>query len=220
MLPLNLKLCLITLLSLLLACVNLVAFNLIKEIHGCAVRNSIHLHHQLSSALIEVFERCGSLRCASLVFEKMRDEDKDVVMWSNLIPTCTFHGEAEVGLESFRWMETVEVRQNGVTFLGVLKACNHVGLVDEVVWYFARMSGEYGVEAGSDHYSCLVNVLGTAGRLQEAYEVIKGMSVKVTEKAWEGLLGACKNFEELRLAKVASRALVEVESGNAANYVL
>ncbi|KAG5106946.1 hypothetical protein JHK82_043916 [Glycine max] len=79
-------------------------------IHGCAVRNSIHLHHQLSSALIEVFERCGSLRCASLVFEKMRDEDKDVVMWSNLIPTCTFHGEAEVGLESFRWMETVEVR--------------------------------------------------------------------------------------------------------------
>ena len=56
--------------------------------------------------------------------------------------------------------------------------------------------------------------------LQEAYEVIKGMSVKVTEKAWEGLLGACKNFEELRLAKVASRALVEVESGNAANYVL
>lgn len=110
MLPLNLKLCLITLLSLLLACVNLVAFNLIKEIHGCAVRNSIHLHHQLSSALIEVFERCGSLRCASLVFEKMRDEDKDVVMWSNLIPTCTFHGEAEVGLESFRWMETVEVR--------------------------------------------------------------------------------------------------------------
>lgn len=102
----------------------------------------------------------------------------------------------------------------------MLKACNHVGLVDEAVWYFARMSGEYGVEAGSDHYSCLVNVLGRAGRLQEAYEVIKGMSVKVTEKAWEGLLGACKNFEELRLAKVASRALVEVESGNAANYVL
>ena len=70
-----------------------------------------------------------------------------------------------MGLESFRWMETVEVRQNGVTFLGVLKACNHVGLVDEAVWYFARMSGEYGVEAGSDHYSCLVNVLGRDGRL-------------------------------------------------------
>ncbi|BAT93061.1 putative pentatricopeptide repeat-containing protein [Vigna angularis] len=216
----NLKPRLITLLSLLPACVNLAALNLIKEIHGYAVRNSIHPHHQFSSALVEAYGRCGSLRCSTLMFSTMRDEDKDVVAWSSLISACAFHGQAEAALETFRRMEAAGVRPDGIAFLGVLKACSHAGLADEALWFFARMRGEYGVEPGSDHYSCLVDVLGRAGRLQEAYAVIQGMPVEVTAKAWGALLGACRNFGELRLAEVAARALAEVEPRNAGNYVL
>lgn len=150
----------------------------------------------------------------------MRDEDKDVVAWSSLISACAFHGQAESALETFRRMEAAGVRPDGIAFLGVLKACSHAGLADEALWFFARMRGEYGVEPGSDHYSCLVDVLGRAGRLQEAYAVIRGMPVEVTAKAWGALLGACRNFGELRLAEVAARALAEVEPRNAGNYVL
>ncbi|TKY49511.1 putative pentatricopeptide repeat-containing protein [Spatholobus suberectus] len=220
MLELNLKPRLITLLSLLPACVSLAALNLIKEVHGYAVRNSIHPHRQLSSALVEAYGRCGSLRCSSSVFWRMRDGDRDVVAWSSLISACAFHGEAEAALEIFRRMEAAGVRPDGVAFLGVLKACSHAGLADEALRCFARMREGCGVEPGSDHYSCLVDVLGRAGRLREAYEVIKGMPVMVTAKAWGALLGACRNFGELRLAEVAAQALAEVEPGNAANYVL
>jgi len=126
----------------------------------------------------------------------------------------------EGGLEVFKEMEAAGVRPDGITFLAVLKACSHAGLADEALWYFARMCQGYCVEASSDHYSCLVDVLSRAGRLQEAYEVIKGMQVKVTAKAWGALLGACRNYGELELGEIAARALAEVEPGNAANYVL
>lgn len=145
----------------------------------------------------------------------MRDRDRDVVSWSSLISACALHGEAETALEMFRRMEDAGLEPDGITFLAVLKACSHAGLPDEALRCFARMR-----EAGSDHYACLVDVLGRAGRLWEAYEVIKGMPVEVTAKAWGALLGACRNFGELGLAEVAARALAVVEPGNAANYVL
>lgn len=150
----------------------------------------------------------------------MRERDRDVVAWSSLISAHALHGEATVALRIFREMEVAGVRPDGITFLGVLKACSHAGLADEALCYFNRMHRDYGVEPNSDHYSCLVDVLGRSGRLHEAYGVIKGMPVRVTAKAWGALLGACRNFGELGLAEIAGRALVEVEPDNAANYVL
>ncbi|KAK7271451.1 hypothetical protein RJT34_27374 [Clitoria ternatea] len=218
MIELNLRPRLITLLALLPASVAIAALNLVKEIHGYAVRNWIDPHHQLSSGLVEAYGRCGCLAYSNSVFRRM--DQKDVVAWSCVISANALHGEARTALEVFKEMELAGVRPDGITFLGVLKACSHAGLDDEALWYFRRMSVEYGVEPNSDHYSCLVDVLGRAGRLQEAYEVIKEMPVKVTAKAWGALLGACRNFGELKLAEIAGRALAEVEPENAANYVL
>lgn len=82
------------------------------------------------------------------------------------------------------------------------------------------MYKDFNVEVSSDHYACLVDVLSRAGRLEEAYEVIQKMPVKVTAKAWGALLGACRTFGEVELAEIASRALFELEPDNAANYVL
>ncbi|XP_061339064.1 putative pentatricopeptide repeat-containing protein At1g03510 [Gastrolobium bilobum] len=218
MLELGLKPRLITLLALLPASVGVAALNLIKEIHGYAMRNGIDTHPQLSSGLVEAYGRCGCLIHSHTVFWRMKE--KDVVAWSSLISAYALHGEARTALEIFRQMELAEVRPDGITFLGVLKACSHAGLADEALYYFTRMHKGYGVEPNSDHYSCLVDVLSRAGRLHEAYEVIKEMPVKVTAKAWGALLGACRNFGELKLAEIAGRALSEVEPDNAANYVL
>ncbi|CAJ2658997.1 unnamed protein product [Trifolium pratense] len=220
MIELRLKPTLITLLALLPASVSIAALNLIKEIHGYAIRNDIDWHPQLSSGLIEAYGRCGCLMNSRKVFSKMRECDKDVVVWSSLISACALHGEAKEALEIFREMEVSGVKPDGITFLGVLKACSHAWLVDEALYCFMRMHKDYGVEPNSEHYSCLVDVLSRCGRLYEAYEVIKGMPVKVTAKAWGALLGACRNYGELGLAEIAGKALAEVEPDNAANYVL
>ncbi|XP_057954495.1 putative pentatricopeptide repeat-containing protein At1g03510 [Malania oleifera] len=215
---LGLKLNLITVLALLRSCVGLAALNLIEEIHGYSVRNDLDPHPHLRSALVEAYGRCGCLKNAHVVFNGMRE--RDVVAWSSLISAYALHGEAGTALEIFRQMELAKVRPDEITFLGVLKACSHSGLADEAQEYFTRMSKDYGVEARSDHYSCLVDVLSRAGRLFEAYEVIRQMPVKVTAKAWGALLGACRTYGEVELAKIAGQALFEIEPDNAANYVL
>ncbi|KAI9126402.1 hypothetical protein K1719_002823 [Acacia pycnantha] len=181
------------------------AVNLIKEIHGYAIRNDIDSHPQLSSGLVEAYGRCGCLFNAHSIFWRMKE--KDVVAWSNIISAYALHGDAKSALEIFQKMELVKVRPDDITFLVVLKACSHSGLADEASYYFKRMREYYGIEANSDHYSCLIDVLSRAGRLYEAYEVIREMPVKVTAKAWGALLGACRTFGEVELAEIAGRAL-------------
>ncbi|KAF7831313.1 putative pentatricopeptide repeat-containing protein [Senna tora] len=218
MLELGLRPRLITLLALLPASVGVAALNLIKEIHGYAIRNDIDSHPQLSSGLVEAYGRCGCLFNSHTIFWSMKE--KDVVAWSSLISAYALHGEATTALEVFQQMELAHVQPDDITFLAVLKACSHAGLADEASYYFKRMQEDYGIEANSDHYSCLVDVLSRAGRLHEAYEVIREMPVKVTAKAWGALLGACRNYGEVELAEIAGRALSKVEPDNAANYVL
>ncbi|CAK9177886.1 unnamed protein product [Ilex paraguariensis] len=218
MLEFGLKPNLITILALLPACVGIASLNFIKEIHGYSSRNDIDPHPQLRSGLVEAYGRCGCLANARYVFQSM--SERDVVAWSSLISAYALHGEARTALDIFTQMEKANIKPDGITFIAVLKACSHAGLADEARMYFARMHNHYDVEASSDHYSCLVDVLSRAGRLYEAYEVIKEMPVKVTAKAWGALLGACRTYGEVDLAEIAGRALFEVEPNNPANYVL
>ncbi|KAG6570852.1 putative pentatricopeptide repeat-containing protein, partial [Cucurbita argyrosperma subsp. sororia] len=209
---------LITLLALLPASVGVAALDLIKQIHGFAMRNDLGCHPQLGSGLVEAYGRCGCLNYAHNVFDKMHE--RDVVAWSSLISAHALHGEARTALNIFQQMELCKVQPDEITFIGVLKACSHVGLADEALDYFSRMQRDYGLQASSDHYSCLVDALSRAGRLHEAYEIIREMPVRVTAKAWGALLGACRNYGELELAEIAGKALFDIEPENAANYVL
>ncbi|CBI17285.3 hypothetical protein VitviT2T_007055 [Vitis vinifera] len=216
----GLKQNLITLLALLPACVDLAALTLIKEIHGYAIRNGIDPHPHLRSCLVEAYGRCGCIVNSQCVFQSISMSERDVVAWSSLISAYALHGDARTALETFEQMEMAKVQPDGITFLGVLKACSHAGLADEALGYFGRMCKDYGVEASSDHYSCVVDALSRAGRLYEAYEIIQGMPVKSTAKTWGALLGACRTYGEVELAEIAGRALFELEPDNAANYVL
>lgn len=213
----GLKPSLITLLALLRACLGVAALSLIKEIHGYAIRHYIELHTQLRSGLVEAYGRCGCLDNAQNVFNIMKE--RDVVAWSSLISVYALHGEARIALEIFQQMEKAKVWPDHITFLAVLKACSHAGLADEALDYFSRMCKDYGVQASSGHYSCLVDVLSRAGRLYEAYQVIREMPVQVTAKAWGALLGACQTYGEVELAEIAGRALVEIEPDNPSNYI-
>lgn len=209
---------LITVLALLPACASIGALSLIKEVHGFAIIHHIQSHCHLSSGLVEAYGRCGCLINARRIFDQM--PERDVVAWSSMISAYAFHGNAQIVMRLLQKMESDDVWPDGIMFLGVLKACSHAGLADDALEYFELMTKGYGVEAGSDHYSCLVDVLSRAGRLNEAYEVIQGMPVGATAKAWGALLGACRNYGEVRLAEIAGRVLFEMEPENAGNFVL
>ncbi|KAM5580897.1 putative pentatricopeptide repeat-containing protein [Rosa sericea] len=209
---------LITLLALLRACVGVAAFRFIKEIHGYDVRNEIDSHSQLSSGLVEAYGRCGCLENAHSVFRGLKE--KDVVAWSSLISVYAVHGEARAAFNVFREMESAKVVPDEITFLAVMKACSHAeGLADEALSCFDCMRN-YGVQPNSDHYSCLVDVLSRAGRLCEAYEIIRKMPVKVTARAWGALLSGCRTYGNLELAEIAGKALSELEPDNPSHYLL
>uniref|UniRef100_A0A803MF78 Pentatricopeptide repeat-containing protein n=1 Tax=Chenopodium quinoa TaxID=63459 RepID=A0A803MF78_CHEQI len=190
------------------------------EIHGYSMRNNIDPNPQLRSCLVEAYGRCGCADYAYCIFCSMKERERDVVAWSSLISAYALHGEARKALDIFHEMEDAKVKPDGITLLGVLKACSHAGLADEAKGYISRMQEVYGVEITSDHYSCLVDVLSRAGKLYEAYDVLTKMPVKATAKAWGALLGACRTYGEVDLAEGAGRALFEIEPNNAANYVL
>ncbi|KAF7044862.1 hypothetical protein CFC21_054032 [Triticum aestivum] len=208
---------LITLLALVRVCTGLGALSSVREVHGFAVRHGMFVSCHLGSSLVEAYGRCGSLVGAQRVFELA--EERDVVVWSSMVSAYAFHGHGDVAVSLFRRMELEKVRPDGIMFLGVLKACGHAGRADDALKYFDVLTKTYGVEACGDHYSCLVDVLGRAGRLHQAYDVIRTMPVRVTAKAWGALLAACRKYGEVGLAEVAARALFEIEPENAGNFI-
>ncbi|CAL4920161.1 unnamed protein product [Urochloa decumbens] len=208
----------ITLLALVPACTAMGALTSVKEVHGFAVRHGMSSRSHIGSSLIEAYGRCGSLASAQRVFDQV--QDRDVVVWSSLVSAYAFHGRAEVAMSLFRQMKDQDdVRPDSIMFLSLLAACAHSGHADDALQYFDVLTKRYGVEACGDHYSCLVDVLGRAGRLNQAYDLIRTMPVKVTAKAWGALLAACRKYGEVGLAEVAGRALFEMEPENAGNFV-
>ncbi|KAJ1292675.1 hypothetical protein BS78_01G008100 [Paspalum vaginatum] len=208
----------ITLLALVPVCTATGALTSIKEVHAFAVRHGMSTRSHVGSSLIEAYGRCGSLDGARRVFDLL--QDRDVVVWSSLVSAYAFHGRAEVAMSLFRHMEDQDdVRPDSIMFLSLLAACAHSGRADDALQYFDVLTKRYGVEACRDHYSCLVDVLGRAGRLHQAYELIRTMPVKVTAKAWGALLAACRKHGEVGLAEIAGRALFEIEPQNAGNFV-
>ncbi|KAG0494941.1 hypothetical protein HPP92_005935 [Vanilla planifolia] len=209
---------LITLLALLPLCVSVGSLGSIKEIHGYGIRDCIISHSHLGSGLVEAYGRCGCLVYARKVFDEMTH--RDVVVWSSMVSAYAFHGDAGNAMHMFHLMGSDGIHPDGIMFLSVLKACSHAGLADAALRYFEVLTKVHGVEAGSDHYSCLVDVVSRAGRLKEAYEIIVSMPVQATVKAWGALLGACRNFGEVGLAEVAARELFAIEPENSGNFIL
>lgn len=209
---------LMTLLALLPVCLNIGSLSSIKEIHGYGFRSYIHRNAHLGSMLVEAYGQCGCLVYSRQVFDEM--SDRDVVVWSSMVSAYAFHGDANNAMHVFQEMEANGVRPDGIMFLAVLKACSHAGLTNDALRYFEIITKVHGLEAGSDHYSCLVDGMSRAGRVWEAYEILVNMPVKATSKAWGALLGACRKYGEVRLAEIAARELFAIEPENSGNFML
>ncbi|KAH0910040.1 hypothetical protein HID58_033361 [Brassica napus] len=176
-------------------------------------------HVVIGSALIDMYSKCGDVEEAVNVFESMNN--KNVFSYSSMILGLAMHGRAREALDLFHYMVTqTTIKPNTVTFVGVLTACSHAGLVDQGRQIFASMQQTFGVEPTRDLYTCMVDLLGRAGRLQEALEVIKTMSVEPHGGVWGALLGACRIHKDPDVAEIAARHLFEIEPDVIGNYIL
>ncbi|PRQ19895.1 putative tetratricopeptide-like helical domain-containing protein [Rosa chinensis] len=200
------------------ASANLPALHYGKEIHGFITKSEFSSDIFAESALIDMYAKCGNLVLARRVFDLM--EEKNEVSWNSIISAYGYHGRLKDSLVLFRDMLDNGILPDHVTFLGVLSACVHAGQVDDGMLYFRCMTEEYGIPAWSEHYALMVDLLGRAGRLHEAFETIKSMPFSPGSGVWGTLLGACRVHGNIQLAEEASRHLFDLEPHNSGYYML
>lgn len=157
------------------------------------------------TALIDMYAKCGLLGKAVNVFDNM--ETKDVKCWTAMIMGYGVHGEAKDAIALFHRMEDEGFRPNEVTFLAVFSACSHGGLVPEGISCFRKMVLEYGLTPKIEHYGCLIDILGRAGLLETARELIKGLPIEGDATAWRALLAACRVHGSVELGEQVKKEL-------------
>ncbi|KAK1288810.1 Pentatricopeptide repeat-containing protein [Acorus calamus] len=186
-----------------------------SAVHALSVKVGYGDDTVLANALINAYARCGCLVVSERVFLGM--SARDVVSWNAMIKAYAAHGRGEEACDAFSRMD---VPPDEDTFVGVLAACSHAGLVERGRALFDSMQETHGIAPQLDHYACVVDMLGRAGRLSEAESLIDWMPMEPDSVIWSALLGACRKHGEPRIGERASRKLRELEPENSIGYVM
>lgn len=209
-----------TLASALAACSNLVALNQGRWMHVYIRKMNIQMNERLLAGLIDMYAKCGELEFASKLFNSERQLRRKVWPWNAMIGGFAMHGKSKEAIEVFEQMKVEKVSPNKVTFVALLNACSHGNKVEEGRSYFESMVGRYGVEPELEHYGCLVDLLGRAGRLNEAEEIISSMHLTPDVAIWGALLNACKIHKDVEMAKRIGKFVRELDSDHLGCHVL
>lgn len=208
-----------TVTSILSACAQLGALSLGKWVHGLVRSKSFDFNIYVMTALIDMYAKCGSIAEARQLFDLM--PEKNEVTWNTMISGYGLHGQGQVAIRLFSQMLSSRVSPTGVSFLSVLYACSHSGLVSEGEKIFHSMVHDHHhLKPLSEHYACMVDILGRSGQLERALQFIKEMPVQAGSAEWGALLGACMIHKDTNLARVASQKLFELDPENVGYYVL
>ncbi|XP_068640924.1 pentatricopeptide repeat-containing protein At5g27110 [Aristolochia californica] len=209
----------VTLTSILPVCSQLGALEKGKEIQDYIIENKFETNEIVMSALLDMYAKCGSVDDAREVFNRL--PIRDFVSWTSMITAYGSHGEAKKALELFQEMQNSGAKPDGVTFLAVMTACSHAGLVDEGCSYFNQMINIYGLEPKLEHYSCLVDLLARAGRLNEAYSTIQSNSAICADVGLlSSLLSACSLHGNLELGEKVGELLIEKDPDDSSTYII
>ncbi|XVF47401.1 hypothetical protein PTKIN_Ptkin03bG0106100 [Pterospermum kingtungense] len=196
------------------ACAGFVTEQHALAIHSQVIKAGFEDETVLKNALIHAYARCGSIALSKQVFEEMAC--RDLVSWNSMLKAYGLHGKAKEALQLFPQMD---VKPDGATFVALLSACSHSGLVEEGIRIFNSMFKIYGVTPQLDHYACMIDILGRAGRIIEAEELLCRMPMEPDFVVWSALLGSCRKHVETRLAKIAVAKLKEMEPKNSLGYI-
>ncbi|XP_057969255.1 putative pentatricopeptide repeat-containing protein At3g15930 [Malania oleifera] len=207
-----------TMVSILTACAHLGALELGEWIKTYIGKNKIKNDLFVGNALIDMYFKCGNVEKAQRVFKEMAQKDK--FTWTAMIVGLAINGHGEESLDMFSQMLEASISPDEITYTGVLCACTHSGMVDKGRKLFSSMTTQHGITQNVAHYGCMVDLLGRAGHLQEAYNVIQNMPMKPNSIVWGALLGACRVHKDAQMAEMAAKKILELEPKNGAVYVM
>ncbi|KAG9458760.1 hypothetical protein H6P81_003268 [Aristolochia fimbriata] len=189
-------------------------------IHSYVENSGMEMNVFLRSAMIDMYAKCGSINKALELFESMEPSSRNVVTWNAILGGLAMHGRGLEALEMFQEMLRNKVKPTDVTFVGVLRACSHVGMVDEGVKYFEEMKEVHGIKPTMELYGCMVDLLGRAGRLEEAERLVRSMKERTGLEALKALLSACKVHGNVEIGERIGLELIDLTSHDSSCYVL
>lgn len=209
----------ITFTSILSVCSQMASLEKGKEIHESINENKLEMNEIVMGALLEMYAKCGAVNEAYEVFERL--PRKDLMSWTSMITGYGSHGQAREALSLFAKMRQENIKPDKVTFLAVLSTCSHGGLVDEGCYYFKLMMTEYGIKPETEHYSCLIDLLGRAGRLREAYKIFQQTpEMKKNLGLLSSLFSACYYHRDVELGEEIARMVAETELDDASTNIM
>ncbi|KAJ7564743.1 hypothetical protein O6H91_02G031500 [Diphasiastrum complanatum] len=208
----------VTYTTLLKACASIAAFEQGKQLHSDIIESGFELDVIVGNTLVDMYAKCGRMEDACHVFNNMHE--RDVVSWNALIAGYAQQGLGKDAVTLFEQMQREGIKPDEVTYVSVLSACSHSGLVDKGCHLFDSMCRDHGVTPAMDHYACMVDLLGRAGCLADAHDFITKMPIQPNAVVWMTLLSAARNHDHVELGRHAFDCVVRLEPKNEAPYVL
>lgn len=203
--------------SVVAAVANIAILGVGEQFHGGVVRRGLEDDVGVANALIDMYAKCGNIVSSCKIFKAMNS--KSVVSWTSMMVGYGSHGHGKEAVELFDKMVRSGVRPDRIVFVALLNSCSHTGLVDEGLQYFNSMVDSYKITPDQEIYGCVVDLLGRAGRLKEAYELIEAMPFMPDESVWGAFLGACKAHKLAELGDLAASRVLNMRPSVAGTYV-
>ncbi|KAL1807959.1 hypothetical protein ACET3Z_024949 [Daucus carota] len=209
-----------TFVSLLGACSSLAGLSEGKQIHQIISKTVYQDDKLVVSALLNMYAKCGELTIAKKIFNDGLRSQRDLVSWNGMIAAYAHHGRGSDAINLFKEMQNFGFKPNDVTYVALLAACSHAGLVEEGLQYFDQLTKDRSIQVNEDHYTCLIDLCGRAGSLKEAFNLIKKLPVKPSSSVWGALLAGCNVYGNANLGKLVAKQMLAAEAENAGTYIL
>ncbi|OAY77719.1 Pentatricopeptide repeat-containing protein, partial [Ananas comosus] len=207
-----------TMVGIIPACAHLAALQHGKCSHGYVIVRGFTSDNSICNALIDMYAKCGRIDLSRKVYDKM--PTRDIVTWNTLIAGYGLHGLGHEAISLFIAMESERLKPDDITFISLISACSHSGLVTEGKYWFNAMRKIYSIIPRMEHYICTVDLLGRGGFLYEAYDFIQMMPFKPDVRVWGALLGACRVHKNIELGEKVSRMVEMLGFEGTGNFVL